>query len=368
MRPAVSILMPLYNGERYIGEAIQSVLSQSFSDWELIVQDDCSTDGGLDVVKQHKDARIIYGANAHNLHIAGTLNAAFARANGQYVQLLGQDDRLLPDCLATHVRFMETHTKPGFSFCPPFVIDAAGQRMMEASHAWDEQYENTDEVCDPSVALLLLFNYGCLPGSISTVMIRRNHLEMVGGFDSSYRICLDWNLWIRLARIFGFGFVMDRLVEIRSHLDQESRNPNRMRDRITETFRCLALLEDSLDPSLEPALRWGRKRRYAAEFMHQVYWALMHGQVQEAIDLFRMIQAYDGTIIPLGFWMWDLRRRLVRKLSGKGNIEIRMAFNSKWLRAQIRGFQGCCNKARLPPGSDRDQRFEGGKFGNRRWN
>src|SRR3989442_15185625 len=135
VHPVVSILLPLYNGERYLDEAIRSVLKQSFSDWELIVQDDCSTDRGLDLVKQYKDPRIIHGANAHNLHIARTLNAALTRANGKYIQLLAQDDRLVRDCVSTFVSMMERHSGLGFSFCAPYLIDVNGNRLMAASPA-----------------------------------------------------------------------------------------------------------------------------------------------------------------------------------------------------------------------------------------
>ena len=334
MQPIASILLPVYNGERYLSGAIESVFSQSFRDWELIVQDDCSTDRTEALVKQYSNPRIMFAHNHRHLHIAASLNAALRRAKGKYIQLLGQDDRLLPDYLAVQVRFMETHPQVGFSFCAPFVIDAGGNRLMDASRAWDEQYSNTDEVCQRYIALLLLFNYGCLPGNISTVMIRRECLDEVGGFDTSHRICLDWHLWIRLARIGGFGFVKERLVEIRNHMGQESRNPDRLRDRIVETYRCLGLLEDSLPSDLAKALWLGRKKRYAAEFMHQIIHRLLTGYVRESIDLLEIISDNDGILVPLGFWMCELPRRAMRRVMGRGSIALRAAFNPKWLREQ----------------------------------
>ncbi|HTD18633.1 MAG TPA: glycosyltransferase [Ktedonobacteraceae bacterium] len=335
VHPVVSILLPLYNGERYLDEAIRSVLKQSFSDWELIVQDDCSTDRGLDLVKQYKDPRIIHGANAHNLHIAGTLNAALTRANGKYIQLLAQDDRLLPDCLSTFVSMMERHSGVGFSFCAPYLIDVNGNRLMAASHAWDNQYKDTDEVCGSALALLLLFNYGCLPGCISTVMIRRECVEKVGPFDSSYRICLDWDLWIRLARAFKVGFVRGRMVEIRSHMGQESQNPHNIKERILETYRCLAILENALPVAFKRRLRWGRKKRYAAEFLHQSVRAFLAGHLGKAINLLRIVRSHDGLLVPFAFWTSGLPKRILRRVLGRGSIELRAAFDPEWFREQI---------------------------------
>lgn len=335
MQPTVSILLPVYNGEQYVRQAIKSVLEQSFCDWELIIQDDCSTDKTVSLVNEFSDPRVFVSCNEHNLHIAGNLNAALSRARGRFIQLLAQDDRLLPNCLATQVKFMESHPEIGFSFCTPFLINETGERLVNGSHAWDAQYRDTPEICESYLGILLLFNYGCLPGSISTVIIRRHCLEQIGGFDTTYRICLDWDLWIRLARTSGFGFVKKRLTEIREHAKQESRNPSRVRDRIVETYRCLDLLQKSLPVKLTRALCYGRKKRYGVEFMHQTIQTLLAGHLQQGLDYFRVVQSKDGFLIPFVLWAKDLPKRALRRILGGGSIELRAAFKSEWLRKQV---------------------------------
>lgn len=331
--------MPVYNGAAYVGEAIESVLCQSFPEWELIVQDDCSTDGSESVVKQYKDPRIVFARNSYRIHIAGTLNAALHQARGKYIQLLGQDDHLLPNYLAVQFRYMEDHSQVGFSFCAPYVIDIAGRRLLNASYAWDRQYNDTDEVCQSNVAMLLLFNYGCLPGNISTVMIHRESLEEVGGFNTRYRICLDWELWIKLAQNSGFGFIKERLVEIRSHREQESQNPNRLKDRIKESYECLDLLQRFLPAKMDRALRFGRKGRYGEEFLHQTLRVFLAGRIREGINLLGIIYTNDGILLPFTFWLARFPKRIIRRALQKGSFEVRSAFDSKWLRKQIESFR-----------------------------
>ncbi len=107
--PLVSIVMPAYNGERFIGKAIQSVLNQSYENWELVIVDDCGTDHTIEIARSFQDSRIKILSNVKNEGIAYSRNKAIENSHGEYIAILDDDDMALPDRLKLQVAFLEDH-------------------------------------------------------------------------------------------------------------------------------------------------------------------------------------------------------------------------------------------------------------------
>lgn len=107
--PRVSVLMPVYNVEKYVNEAIDSILAQSFTDFELIVLDDCSTDNTAELVKKYADERIIYHCNEKNLGLANNLNVGLSLAKGELIARMDGDDISLPDRFMIQVDFLDNN-------------------------------------------------------------------------------------------------------------------------------------------------------------------------------------------------------------------------------------------------------------------
>ena len=107
--PKISIITPAYNASRFIGETIESVLIQSFKDWEMIIVDDCSKDNTFEIAESYarKDSRIKVIKNSENLRVAATRNVALDVATGEYIAFLDSDDIWMPDKLEKQLRFME---------------------------------------------------------------------------------------------------------------------------------------------------------------------------------------------------------------------------------------------------------------------
>lgn len=128
MAGLVSIIMPSYNTADYIAESIQSVLEQSYTDWELIVVDDCSTDNTDEVIKPYlTDCRIKYYKNEQNSGAAVSRNHALREANGKWIAFLDSDDLWMPDKLEKQIRYMEMNGYH-FSYTNYSEINAEGQR------------------------------------------------------------------------------------------------------------------------------------------------------------------------------------------------------------------------------------------------
>ena len=129
----VSIVCRTYNSERYIAKAIQSVLCQTYHNWELIIVDDCSTDNTCGIVKQYKDERIKLYKNDINIGIIANLNKAISLCNGEYISILDGDDSYFPDKLEKQVDFLNSNPDYGAVFSYVELV-------------YDKKYENTKRI------------------------------------------------------------------------------------------------------------------------------------------------------------------------------------------------------------------------------
>ena len=129
MPPTVSVIMSVYNGDRFLRTAIDSVLAQTFGDWELIVIDDASTDSTPDILATYRDPRIRILRNERNSKQAVCLNRAIAAASGRYIACLDADDVSLPDRLAVQVSYLETHPDVTLVASAAHFIDEGGSRF-----------------------------------------------------------------------------------------------------------------------------------------------------------------------------------------------------------------------------------------------
>jgi glycosyltransferase involved in cell wall biosynthesis len=112
--------MPVYNGEKYVGEAIESILTQTFADFEFLIINDCSTDKSVDIIGSYRDNRIRLLHNEVNMGLIDTLNKGIDLATGGYIARMDQDDISMPERLQRQVAFMETH--PGTAVCGTWAV------------------------------------------------------------------------------------------------------------------------------------------------------------------------------------------------------------------------------------------------------
>ena len=206
----VSVILPLYNGEAFIAKAIDSILSQTYKDLEIIVVDDGSTDGSTGIVRsfQEKDRRIIL-LQQPNAGVAAARNLAIAHSSGEFIAPIDADDIWYPENIQKQVQFMEQASKSvGLTYAWSAFIDER-DRLTGGSKAASYQ----GEVYSP----LIIGNF---VGNASAVLIRRRCLEKVGGYNSELKAqnaqgCEDWELYLRIARYYQFGVVPEFLIGYR---------------------------------------------------------------------------------------------------------------------------------------------------------
>jgi hypothetical protein len=202
MMPTVSVIMPAYNAERFLAEAIDSVLAQTYPDWELLLLNDGSTDGTRAVAQQFADPRIRLVDNSDNLGLTRTLNRGIELAQGRYLARLDADDVAYPARLATQVTLMEQ--RPAVALCGTWAdeIDAAGKPVGAMQLA----------VADAEIPALMLF-HNCFYHS--TVMLRASYARQL--YDPAFPIQEDYEFWVRLGQQAPLALLPQRLVGYRIH-------------------------------------------------------------------------------------------------------------------------------------------------------
>jgi glycosyltransferase involved in cell wall biosynthesis len=190
-RPTVSICIPAYRSERFIGHAIQSVLDQSYSDWELVVVDDASPDGTAAVIAGFTDERIRSFRNDANLGATGNWNRVVSLARGRYVKVLCGDDFLFPHCLADQVAAFEQHPRTALVAGRRDVVDEEGRVLLAGRglHGLRGVVPGPEAIRATVRAGTNLF------GEPAAVLLRADLLP--GGFCGDRPYVIDLDYWCR---------------------------------------------------------------------------------------------------------------------------------------------------------------------------
>ena len=208
--PKVSVVIPAYNHEKYVGEAIQSVLDQTFRDFELIIINDGSTDNTEAEIFKFKDERIRYYSQ-ENRGLNATLNRGIELARGEYFNFLPSDDAFLPEKLATQLKALEESRDIGIVFSYQIVIDGEGKEVKDDPILdWFTVPFETKEEIFPA-----LFERDFL--SVPTALIKMECFNRVGLFDESLRTTQDYDLWMRILRYYNIRLIKEPLLKLRWH-------------------------------------------------------------------------------------------------------------------------------------------------------
>ncbi len=190
MNPRVTVLMPVFNREAFVGDAIASVLAQDFDDFELVIVDDGSTDRTAEVLRTwaQRDPRIVVITAPRNLGIAEAPNLGLRHAGAEYVARLDSDDLMTPGRLAAQYAAIDAH--------PNVVLVSSAYELMDR----EGRSLGTWNVDEPHEVIVHLLGYTNIVGGGGHVMFRRSEVLAVGGYDAAFPSSEDYDLWVRLLR------------------------------------------------------------------------------------------------------------------------------------------------------------------------
>ncbi len=218
----VSVCVATYNRQAYLREAIQSILQQTLTDWELLVCDDGSQDGTPEMMAEWAgDARIHYIRHDQNIGKSNNMRSGFERATGDYFIKFDDDDRLAPDFLEKTVAVLEQDSALAFVATDHWVIDPAGDRDLAATEK-NSQFWGRSTLREGVIDNLLAVVFVHQSVQIGATLFRRSPLMDLGYMRPNIQNCEDNDLLVRLA-LAGYAayYLPERLMEYRFHPEQK---------------------------------------------------------------------------------------------------------------------------------------------------
>ncbi|MCK5216119.1 MAG: glycosyltransferase [Candidatus Omnitrophica bacterium] len=236
----VSVVMPAYNGAKFIAKSIDSALGQNYQPHEIIVIDDGSKDETPRILARYADKIQVH--RIPNGGVANAMNTGFKKASGDVIAILEQDDLWFHQKLARQVAFMEKYPEVGICVCNMITRKNAKSRLLRHySRLFHKKQINFDApLKGDSFLAVYRENFVC---TFSSMMLRRDLFDSVGYLNSRYRICLDLDFLLRCAQYTRFGLIEDVLLFKKAHENNLSGDKVRMYEEHRE-----ALLDHFNDP------------------------------------------------------------------------------------------------------------------------
>ena len=242
--PRVTVLMPCFNGGTYLRPAMESILNQTYRDFEFLIINDCSTDDSLETIRSFGDPRIRVHTNPVNMGQTKSLNVGLRLARGKYIVVNDADDYSLPKRIETQLDFITKHPEYPVVGCSCNIMDREGKVRRTFHRPTDER----------EIIIQLLSE---APMTHGAIMMNREFILSQGGYNEGFRICQDYELWSSIIRKgYRIANLPDILVTIRHFMDSLS-----FRERDTQmldnarTIKANIEVLCGLDVTLEDAIR-----------------------------------------------------------------------------------------------------------------
>lgn len=234
MNPLVTVLMPVYNGEKYLEEAIKSILNQTFKYFEFLIVDDGSTDKSAEIIASFNDARIRLERNEVNLGLIKTLNKGFKLSKGKYIARMDCDDISLPKRLSIQTSFMEKNREIGV--CGSWV------KIIGLKQSFISKYPQNHE----EARAYLLFN---TPFAHPAVIIRKEIIEKYQlEYDENYKHAEDYELWSRIIEHTKISNIPKVLLHYRMHPESASKKNSSIQAENSNRIRLRLLKQLNINP------------------------------------------------------------------------------------------------------------------------
>ena len=225
----IAIILPVYNGGEYVKLAVESVLQQTYKDFEFYIIDDCSTDKSWSYLNSLSDPRIRLLQNEVNRGLFYNLNLLIKSSSTGVIKLWSQDDIMYPECIEKVMTFYQKNPQVGFIYTGRDYIDENGTLIVK------DFVDRTPEIIPTLLHARIALYTGSIAGNIANVAISREAINKVGLFREDMKISGDFDMWVRLAQYYPVGFINEPLIQLRDHKNQLSRQ---------ETFYIYHLKED----------------------------------------------------------------------------------------------------------------------------
>jgi glycosyltransferase involved in cell wall biosynthesis len=294
--PRVSVVIPTYNGADYLGAAIDSVLRQTYEDFEIVVVDNASTDHTPALLNRYRDRRFRHWRNESNIGMVGNFNRGLDLARGEFVVFLGSDDVWGPQFLQNTVAHLDSHDDQVMVHTRAVWIDEMGRDIGLMEDGWAERTPGPR-------ALLHCFRYGFC---FSAVLMRTALVRQAGGLSPAWKEISDCWLFLRLCLLGDVGYLAQPLVRYRLHKRTLSsalyRNGQLFIDELRLARQALAW-PDARDRDVRRRTRLGL-RYFAISTIRMLHVFRFEGSRRQFLWIFRhVIAAAPEVALYPSTWM-----------------------------------------------------------------
>ncbi len=273
--PTISVIMSTYNTpDEWLEESINSILNQTYSNFEFIIVDDCSTTDMTSIKEKCVDDRIIWVQNEENIGLTKSLNKALKIAKGKYIARMDADDISLPERFVTQIEFMEKH---------PEVIVCGSWRRAIGNENRDEIW-NIPTTREEQQVQLFFYNCGL---THPTAMFRKSMLDEFGiRYNDNYKKAQDYGIWVQCTRFAPMAMIHQVLLQYRKSDSQVTANKNgvRLYDSMVKTDQLAAL---------------GMKPTNSEKELHL---AFLRGEALEAVEISQWVQTISNANKEIGYF------------------------------------------------------------------
>lgn len=323
--PKLSVVMAVYNGERFLREAVESILSQTYSDFEFIIFDDCSKDGSAAILRSFTDPRLRIHTNEKNIGLTNSLNKGLAVARGKYIARMDADDISLPTRFAKQVAFLNEY--PAIALVGTWMecIDAEGRSLSSVNMPTDPQIIKDEMLKENCIAH-------------PSVMFRKDAVLATGGYQTTLgRYAQDYDLWLRLLEQYQIANLSEHLLRYRMHSQQITYKNLPQQGKAAWKARRFAIkrrkkMGKSLPPGLDLIACWKSQFTGGAGSVGHCYLKL--GWQYESMAEYRLARKAflkAGLYSPLSrVALGKLRRILFEGMSIKNSLKV-----FKWFRHRL---------------------------------
>lgn len=316
--PRVSIIIPVYNSEKFIRETILSVLSQNYHDYEIIVVDDGSIDNSSSILHSFGD-KIKYFYQ-ENQGLSCSRNFALHQAQGEFIAFLDQDDLWLPDKLRMQVSFLESHKEAAMVFTDSHIINEKGIIQGRLFRGLNIPQGHIFEQ-------LFLFDF--IP--LLSVLIRKTIFEQVGEFAPHLGIAEDYDLFLRVSKKYPVYLINFPLAKYRIHSSNASRDTEKAAREVLSVVKNIYEENTEL---LGKKLRYKAKKRIARVYSNLGLAVLWKNNKKEAIENFRRALTYDKKSCYVYLYLFISHLPFINSKSAASTIKLLI---KSWLYLKRRG-------------------------------
>lgn len=242
--PTVSVIIPSYNHAKFISEAIESVLNQTYQDLELVIVDDCSPDNSVDIISKFKDKRIRFYKNDVNQGAVYTTNYAISLSKGKYLALINSDDIWETNKLELQVKFLEENKEYDAVFSNASFVNEEKKALSKVEYFWSDVFDKENRSSSQWLRYFF-YNFNCL--CHPSILIKRELYNLTPMYDPSLRQLPDFKMWVHLLKFINIHVMKEKLVIFRVLSNNENASADTTSNRIRTRNEIYLIMKDFFD-------------------------------------------------------------------------------------------------------------------------